>query len=97
MNIYDFVKTNKDEPLTFAGFGSGSFKYQSKELKLLVELEPHRLNDCEFANEETITTLFEQLDYYDDLDFTHEGKFIGSLSNRDCEKFLETDNERVLN
>lgn len=40
-------------------------------------------------DEETIMTLFEQLDYYDELDFTHEGKFIGSLTNRNFKNFLE--------
>lgn len=88
VNIYDFIKTHKDEPLTFDGFDGGNFKYSSEELHLMVALEPQRLNDCEFASEETIMTLFEQLDYYDELYFTHEGKYIGSLSNKDCEKFL---------
>lgn len=89
MSIYDFVKTYKDEKLTFNGFNGGSFYYYSKELGLKVELAPHRLNDCEFVNEETIMTLFEELDYYDDLDFTYKGEFIGSLTNGNFKKFLE--------
>lgn len=93
MNIYDFVNTHKDENLTFAGFDSGSFKYHSKELHLMVELAPHPLIDCEFASEGTIMTLFEQLDYYDDLDFTHKGKFIGSLTSGNFKKFLKTSEE----
>lgn len=80
INIHEFAKNHKDEKLTFDGFDGGSFSYYSKELGLKVELSPHRLNDCEFANEETITTLFGQLDYYDDLDFTYNGEFIGSLN-----------------
>lgn len=90
MSIYDFVQTHKDENLTFAGFDSGSFYYHSKEMDLKVELAPYRLKDCEFSSEETIMTLFEQLDYYDELDFTHKGKFIGSLTSGNFKKFLET-------
>lgn len=89
MSIYDFVKTHKDENLVFTGFDGGSFSYYSKEIDLKVELAPHRLNDCEFSSEETIMTLFEQLDYYDELDFTHKGKFIGALTNGNFKNFLK--------
>ncbi|WP_432481721.1 hypothetical protein [Moraxella sp. ZY200743] len=89
MSIYDFVKTHKDENLTFASFDGGSFYYHSEEIGLKVEFTPYRLNDCEFSSEETIMTLFEQLGYYDELDFTHKGKFIGSLTNGNFKKFLE--------
>ena len=82
MNIFEIVNKHKDVKLTFAGFDGGHFKYSSEEFHLMVELEPLRLSDCEFASEETIMTLFEQLDYYyDELDFTFEGKYIGGLSN----------------
>lgn len=89
MSIYDFVKIHKDEPLAFNGFNMGNFKYYSKELHLMVELAPYRLKDCELSSEETIMTLFEQLDYYDELDFTHKGKFIGALTNGNFKNFLK--------